>query len=95
MAELTHILAANTRRQFYLLSPLVEDFQLICFSQRVNATWQYDYSGSSNLSEWLNDLMNAVLKHCWPLFKEEAAGKMTKGQCWIGAEENIGMFSNS
>ena len=44
MAEITRILAANIRRQFFLVITtaastrcLVQNFQLICYSQRVNA----------------------------------------------------------
>ena len=52
MAEFTRIFAANTRRQFFFVITtatntrcLVESFQLICYSQRVSATWQYEESG--------------------------------------------------
>ena len=45
MAEITRILAANIRRQFFFVIAtaastrcLVQNFQLICYSQRVNAT---------------------------------------------------------
>ena len=44
MAEITRILAANIRRQFFFVIVtaastrcLVQNFQLICYSQRVNA----------------------------------------------------------
>ena len=44
MAEITRILAANIRRQFFFVITtgasircLVQNFQLICYSQRVNA----------------------------------------------------------
>ena len=54
MAEITRILAANTRTQFFFVittttstSCLVQNFQLICYSHRVNATSQYNDSGSS------------------------------------------------
>ena len=54
MAEITRILAANIRRQsFFVITNtvstrcLVQHFQLICYSQQVNATSQYNYSGSS------------------------------------------------
>ena len=42
---------------FSLLSPLqrVQNFQLVCYSQRVNATSQYNDSGSSKCSKWPND----------------------------------------
>ena len=49
MAETTRKLAASTRRQFFFVASttastrgLVQNFQLICFSQRVNATSQYN-----------------------------------------------------
>ena len=74
MAEITRILAANIRRQFFFVIAtaastccLVQNFQLICYSQRVNATSQYNDSGSSTCSKWLNDRMVAVVKHCWLL----------------------------
>ena len=64
MAEITStILAANIRRQlFFVITTtastrcLVQNFELICYSQRVNAT-----------SQWPNDRMVAVVKHCWLL----------------------------
>ena len=39
----------------------------ICYSQRVNATSQYNDSGSRRCSKWPNDRMVAVVKHCWLL----------------------------
>ena len=54
MANITCILAANIPRQFFFVITtaastrcLVQTFQLICYSQRVNATSQYNDSGSS------------------------------------------------
>ena len=51
MAKITRILAANICRQlFFVINTaassrcLVENFQLICYSQRVNATSQYSDS---------------------------------------------------
>ena len=74
MAEITRILAANIPRQFFFVMAtaastrcLVQIFQLICYSQRVNATLQYKDSGSSTCSKWLNDRMVAVAKHFWLL----------------------------
>ena len=71
MAEITRILAANICRQFFFVINtaastrcLVENFQLICCSQRINATSQYNDSGSSRCSKWSNDRMVAVEKHC-------------------------------
>ena len=74
MAEITRILAANIRRQFFFVITtavstrcLVQNFQLICYSQRVNATSQYNDGGSSTCSKWLNDRIVAVVKHFWLL----------------------------
>ena len=74
MAEITRILAANIRRQFFFVITtkesthcLVKNFQLICYSQRANATSQYNDSGSSRCSKCPNDRMLAVVKHCWLL----------------------------
>ena len=54
MAETTRTLAAKTRAQLFFVITitastrcLVENFQLICYSHRLNATSQYDDSGSS------------------------------------------------
>ena len=76
MAKITRILAANTCRQFFFVINtgasaccLVENFQLICYSQRVNATSQYNDSGSSRCSKWPNDRMVAVVKHWWLLLQ--------------------------
>ena len=67
MAEITCILAANIRRQFFFVITttastrcLVPNFQLICYLQRVNATSQYSDSGSSRCPKWPNDRMVAV-----------------------------------
>ena len=74
MAEITRILAAKIHRQsFFVVTTtastpsLVQNFQLICCSQQVNATSQYNDSGSSRCSKWPNDRMVAVEKHCWLL----------------------------
>ena len=74
MAKITRILAANIRRQFFFVittaasTPcLVQNFQLICYSQRINLTPQYKDSGSLSCSKWPNDLMVEVAKHCWLL----------------------------
>ena len=70
IAEITRILTANIRRQFFYVSTttastrcLAQNFQLICYSQRVNATSQYIDTGSSRCSKWPNDQMVAVVKH--------------------------------
>ena len=59
MAEITCILAANIRGQlFFVITTttstrcLVQNFQLKYNSQRVNATSQYNDSGSSKCSKW-------------------------------------------
>ena len=74
MAEITRILAANICGQFFFVIAtaastrcLVQNFQLICYSQRGNAKSQYNDSGSSTCSKWLNDRMVAVVKHFWLL----------------------------
>ena len=74
MAEITRILAANIHRQFFFVINtavstrcLVQNFQLICYSQRVNATSQYKDNGSSRCSKWWKDWVVAVVKHCWLL----------------------------
>ena len=74
MAKITGIFAANIRRQFFFVFTtavsthcLVQNFQLICYSQRIKLTSQYDDSGSSSCSKWPNDWMVAVAKHCWLL----------------------------
>ena len=74
MAEIPRILAANIRRQFFFVITttastrcLVQNFQLICYSQRVNATSQYKDSDSSRCTKWPNDRMVVVVKHCWLL----------------------------
>ena len=95
MAEITRILTAKIRRQFFFVITttasarcLVQNFQQICYSQRVNATSQYDNSGSSRCSKWPNDRMG-------PLYKEKRLQmKKTKDNHWIGVQENIGMFSH-
>ena len=77
MVEITRILAANIRRQFFFVIIttastlcLVQNFQLICYSQPVNATSQYNDSGSSRCSKWPNDRTVPVVKHCWLLVLE-------------------------
>ena len=82
MAEITRILAANIHRQFFFVVTttasthcLVQNFQLICYSQQVNATSQYDDSSSSRCSKWRNDRMVAVVKHFGSLYKEDEAAE--------------------
>ena len=75
--KITRILAANICRQFFFVITttastrcLVENSQLIYYLQRVNATSQYNSSGSSRCSKWPNDRMVAVVKHCWLIVQE-------------------------
>ena len=93
MAEITCILAANIYRQFFFIITtttsnrcLVGNFQLICYSQRVNATWQYVDSGSSNCSKCPNDRMVAVVKHWLAPWtgKKRLQRTKTEGYYWIG-----------
>ena len=86
MAEIVRILAANIRRQFVFViintvstHCLVQNFQLICCSQRVNATSQYNDSGSSRCSKWLNDRFVAVVEHCWLLVQGRRGCKKDVG----------------
>ena len=74
MAEITRILAANICRQFFFVITttestlcLVQNFQLICYSQLVNATSQYKDSASARCWKWPKGRMPAVVKHCWLL----------------------------
>ena len=69
---------------------------LICYSQRVNATSQYNDSSSSRCSKWPNDQSDdcsgeILLGPCTR--KKRLQRKMTKDYYWIGVQENIGMFS--
>ena len=90
MVETTRKLAASTYKQFFFIIVatattrwLLGNFQLICYSQRVNDTRQYLDSGSLRPSKWPNDWMVAVVKHCTLLVKRKS---------WIGPRENIGML---
>ena len=102
MAEITRILAANIRRQFFFVITtvastrcLVQNFQLICYSQRVNATSQYNDSGSSTCSKMAERSDGCsgqtLLAPCTR--KKRVQRKMTNDYYWIGVQENIGMFS--
>ena len=82
MAGITRILAVNVRRQFFFAITatastrcLVQNFQLICKTQRVNATSQYNDSGSSRCSKWPNVRMVGVVKHCWLLVQGKDAAE--------------------
>ena len=106
MAIITRILAANIGRQFFFVINaaastrcLVQNFQLICYSQRVNATSQYNDSGSSRCSKWPNDRVAAVVAPCTR--KKRLQRKMTTDyekddyDYWISVQENIDMLSKS
>ena len=76
MAKITCVLAANICRQFFFVITTAAStryLELICYSQRVNATSQYNDSGSSKCSKWPNDRMVAVVKHCWLLVQGKDA----------------------
>ena len=101
MAEITRILPANIRRQFFFVITtaastrcLVQNFQLICYSQRVNATSQYNDSDSSTCSKRSDGCSGqALLAPCTR--KKRLQKKMTNDYYWVGVQENIGMFSKS
>ena len=96
MAKITRILSVDICRQFIFVITtaastryLVENFQLICCAQRVNATSQYNDSGSSRCSKWPNNRMVAVMKHCWLLVQGKRRyreRKMSKDYYWIGVK---------
>ena len=82
IAKITRILTANICRQFFFVINtaassccLVENFQPICYSQRVNATSQYNDSGSSRCSKWLNDRTVPVVNIVGSLYKEKDAAE--------------------
>ena len=87
MADITRILAANIRRKFFFVINTaastrcsVQNFQLICYSQRVNATSQYNDSGSSRCSKRLDGCSGeTLLSPCTR--KKRLQRKMTKGYC--------------
>ena len=105
MAEITRIPAANIRRQFFFViitaastRCLVQNFQLICYSQRVNAThvtiqrqWQFKMFKMAEGSDGCRG--ETLLAPC--ARKKRLQRKMTKDNCWIGVQENIGMFGKS
>ena len=104
MAEVTRKLAENIRRRsfFAIITAasnrcLVENFQLICYSQRVNAMWKYDDSGSAQFLKMVEQSDGysgeTLLSRC--ARKKKLQRKMTKDNYWIGAEENVSMFSKS
>ena len=97
-------LAANICRQFFFVITaaasarnLVESFQLICYSQQVNATSQYNDSGSSRcfkMAERSDSCSGEkLLAPCTR--KKTLQRKMTKDYHCIGVQDNIGMLSKS
>ena len=102
MAEITRILAANIRRQFFFVITtaastrcVVQNFQLICYSQRVNATSQYNDSGSSTCSKMAERSDGCsgetLLAPCTR--QKKLQRNITNAYYWIGVQENIGIFS--
>ena len=96
MAEITHMLAANISTQFFLVitTPastrcLVENFQSICYSQWVNATSQYDDSGSPSFLKMAkrSDGCSRITLLASCARKKKLQRKMTKHYWWIVAEE--------
>ena len=90
IAEITRILTAKIRRQFFFVitttaSTRCQNFQLICYLQRVNATSQYNHSGSSRCSKWPNDRMVAAMKHCWHLVQ----GRRGCRERWLKATTGL------
>ena len=92
MAEITGILAANICGQFFFViittastHCLVQNFQLICYSHRVNATSQYNDSGSSRRPKWPNGSDGSsgeiLLTPCTR--KKRLQRKITKDCHWI------------
>ena len=96
MAETTRKLAASTRSQFFFVASttastrcLVPNFQLICFSQRVNATSQYNNVAVRDVQNertgWDRCSGEALLDPCTK--KEGLQRKITKHYHWIGIQE--------
>ena len=98
MAEITRILTANIHKQLFFVITitastrfLVENFQLSCYSQRVNATSQFRMF---KMAERLDGCSGeTLLAPCTR--KKRLQRKMTKDNYWIGVQENSGMFSKS
>ena len=105
MAESTRKLAASTRWQFFFVGSttastrcLVQNFQLICFSQRVNATSQCNdvvrvRDVQNGRTGWDGCSGETLLAPCTR--KKRLQRKMTKHYHWTGVQENTGMFSKS
>ena len=103
MAKITRILAGNICRQrFFVINTaastrcLVENFQLICHSQRVNTR-------HNTTTVVVQDVQMAersdgcsgetLLAPCTR--KKRMQRKMTKDYYWAGVQENVGMSSKS
>ena len=87
MAKITCILATNICRQFFFVIAtavsthyLTENFQPICYSQRVNAMSQYNDSGSLRCSDGCSG--EILLAHCTR--KKMPQRNMTKDYYQIG-----------
>ena len=99
MAEITRILAANICRQFFFVITttastrcLVQNFQLICYSQQVNAT--SPYNNMFKMAERSDGCSGEILlAYCTR--KKRLQRKMTEDYYWKGVQENIGMFRTS
>ena len=98
------MLTANISRQFFFVNAttvstrcLVQNFQLICYSQQVNAMSQYDDSGTSRCPKMAKRsdgcCGETLLAPCTR--KKTLQRKMTKDYYWIGVQENIGIFNKS
>ena len=101
MAEITRILAANILRQFFFVITtvastrcLVQNFQLICYSQRVNATSKYNEQWQFNMFK-MAERSDGCSGQTFlaPCTRKKLQKKMTDDYYWIGVQENIGMFS--
>ena len=105
MAETTRKLAASNRDNFSLLpapqrvlaANLVQNFQLICYSQRVNDTSQCNgevvrdvQNGRTGWDGCSGETLQALCTR-----KKRLQRKMTTYYHWIGVQENIGIFSKS
>ena len=95
MAEITCILAANICRQFLFVIAtiastccLVQNFQLICYSQRVNATSQYNDSGIKmfKMAERSDGCSGETLL-APSTRKKRLQRKMTNDYYWIDVQE--------
>ena len=93
MAKITRILATNIPRQFFFVITttastrcLVQNFQLICYSQRVNVTSQYNDSGKFKMFKMAEGSDGCsgetLLAPCTR--KKRLQRKMTKDNYWTG-----------